>query len=119
MRYAKATSKKMRELSSQSYERELRKELETLAEKFKSWQDNQMDTWDLEEAIHKFHNGVARELYKRYNYLSPEEILSYALFQNIIAYEELPEEIADEIKMMTDIIYRNNREVQECFDETE
>jgi hypothetical protein len=78
-----------------------------------------MDTWDLEGAIHQFHNGVTRELYKQYTMLSPEQILPYVLFKNIITYEELPEEIADEIKMMVDHMYRNNRNVQECFDETE
>jgi hypothetical protein len=108
----------MRELSSQAYERELRKELENLAEKFTLWQENQMDIWDLEEAIHQFHNGVARELYKHYTMLSPEQILPYALYKNIIAYEEMPEEIADEIKMMAQL-YRRNRDEQECFDETE
>ncbi|MBP2659093.1 MAG: hypothetical protein H6Q69_2125 [Firmicutes bacterium] len=107
MRHTKAISKKMRELSNQAYERELRKELENLAGKFTLWQENELGIWDLEEAIHQFHNGAARELYKRYTMTSPELVLPYALYKNIIAYEELPEEIADEIKMRT-ALYRNN-----------
>lgn len=107
LRHTKAISKKMRELSNQAYERELRKELESLAGKFTLWQENELGIWDLEEAIHQFHNGAARELYKRYTMVSPELILPYALYNNIIAYEELPEEIADEVKMRT-ALYRNN-----------
>lgn len=112
-RFTKAVSKKMRELSNQAYERELRQELEKLAEQFLLWRDNQIDSWNLEEAIHKFHNGSARELYKWYTMSSPEEILPYALFKKIIAYEELPELIADEMKLIASNLYEHNRAEQE------
>lgn len=98
VRYSKAIYKKMRELSVTAYERELRGEMEKLAEQFQLWRDNQINTWDLEEAIHKFHNGPARKLYSRYRDLAPEMILPYALNKGLVAYEDIPEEIADEMR---------------------
>jgi hypothetical protein len=109
----------MRELSNRAYERELQLEMKKLAEQFKLWQDNQIDVWDLEQAVHKFHNGAARELYKRYTMLKPDEVLPYALFKNIITYEELPIEIVEEMKMIVSILYNYDRNRQEYFDETE
>jgi len=119
MKYTKAIAKKMRELASQAYERELRRELEKLAEQFKSWQDEQIDTWDLENAVHKFHNGPARELYKRYTGLSPAEVLPYALFRKLITYEELPPEIDEEMRFMVDHIYTKYWTQEEPIHETE
>lgn len=119
MRYSKAVSKKMRELSNLAYERELRLEMEVLAKQFKLWQDNQINVWDLEQAVHNFHNGAARELYKHYTMLKPAEALPYALFKNIITYEELPVEVVEEMKMIVSILYNYDRNGQEFFDETE
>ncbi len=119
MRYTKAVNKKMRELSNQAYERELRQELKKLAEQFKLWEDSQIDTWDLEQKVHKFHNGAARELYKRYDMVSPEMILPYALFKEIIMYEELPEEIVDDMKMRVSMLYDHKIAEQEYFNESE
>lgn len=103
VQYSKEVYRKMRELSGKAYERELCEEMEKLAEQFQLWRDNQIDTWDLEEAVHKFHNGPARKLYTRYTDLSPEQVLPYALYKGLVAYEELPEEIVDEMKIKAGI----------------
>ena len=50
---------------------------------------------------------------------SPEEVLPYALYKKIIAYEELPEPIADEMKTIASILYDHNRAEREYLDETE
>ena len=86
---------------------------------FKLWQDNQINVWDLEQAVHNFHKGAARELYKHYTMLKPAEALPYALFKNIITYEELPVEVVEEMKMIVSILYNYDRNGQEFFDETE
>lgn len=103
MRYSKAAYKKMGELSKMAYERELRGEIEKLAEQFQLWRDNRIDIWDLEEAVHKFHNGPARKLYARYRELSSEQVLPYALHKGFVAHEDLPEEIVEEMRMKAGI----------------
>ena len=99
LNYPKAVYKKMRELSGIAYERELRREMEELYAQFQLWRENQIDTWALEKAIHKFHNGPSRKLHGRYADLPPEMVLPYALHNGLIAFEELPEEIVDEMKL--------------------
>lgn len=99
MRYSKTAYKKMKELSGKAYERELHEEMDKLAGQFQLWRDNQIDIWDLEEAVHKFHNGPSRKLYARYTDLSPEQVLPYALHKGLVSDADLPEEIADEMRM--------------------
>ena len=99
MVYSKPVKKKLRQLVSQAYEAELSSELKLLAEKFKLWEEGMIGIWDLEEAIHKFHNGTARDLYKRYSYLSPEEILPYALHKGYVIFDDVPPEALHEMQV--------------------
>lgn len=109
----------MKELCSRAYERELRQEMGKLAQQFVQWQENKIDVWDLETAIHRFHNGTAKKLYQSYNTLTPDMLLPYALFNKIIAYEELPEAAADDIKAIARLLYEDEGCSQEDLDETE
>jgi hypothetical protein len=105
MQYTKAVHKQMRELANLAYERELRLELEKLAEQFQSWKENKIDAFDLEHHIHEFHNGVAREIYSRYNDLAPEMILPYALIEGLICDEECPTEILEDMREIGILLY--------------
>ena len=99
MVYSKPVKKKLRQLVSQAYEAELSSELKLLAEKFKLWEEGMIGIWDLEEAIHKFHNGTARDLYKRYSYLSLEKILPYALHKGYVTFDDVPPEALHEMQV--------------------
>ena len=46
-----------------TYERELAKALESLGEDFKRWRKTKISAFELSELIHKFHNGIARDLW--------------------------------------------------------
>ena len=63
-------SKRIKKLRSEwlgeAYERELRRELTKLDASFEAWRQGEIDSWDLCDRIHKFHNGASRELYKQY-----------------------------------------------------
>ena len=104
MEYTKAVCKRMRELVSVAYERELRLELEKLADQFQLWKEDKIDTFDLETCVHKFHNGAARTLYNRYTGLQPEMILPYSLKEGIIRKEECPAEIVDDMRDIAKIL---------------
>ena len=54
--------------------------------------------WDLEEAVHKFHNGLAREIYNRYTDVRPEVIVPYAVAKGLVSFEDMPQEIAEEMR---------------------
>ncbi len=75
---------------------ELTKELESLSAKFDEWRAGKMDCFDLTEVIHKFHNGPARELYTKYNYSPPLEMLVVqAIVTGLLKKEDLRPEVLE------------------------
>ena len=93
----KRTRKMLRELAGVAYERELTTRLEGLAEEFDAWRAGRLSPWDLENAIHRFHNGDARDLWKKYDRLGPEESVSAAVVDGLLQLSEVPEGEAREL----------------------
>lgn len=89
----------MRQLVIQAYEKELSSELKILSGQFQLWRKEKITAWELEDSIHKFHNGPAQKLYSRYINVPPEMILPYALAKGIICLDACPEEIREEMAM--------------------
>ena len=83
----------IREYAGQLYEADLRQELEALSTKFDEWQHGAIDSFDLQEAIHRFHNGAARELYKQYNQSDLDFIVAHAIVAGQINRDEVPAEV--------------------------
>lgn len=104
MRYSKSVRKRMRELVAVAYERELSRELGKLAEKFELWKEDKLDSFELSERIHKFHNGAARKIYGKYNDIEPDIALAYALIAGLISDEECPPEIVDNLREIGKIL---------------
>ena len=57
----------LREYAAAAHEEELRRALVPVAETFKRWERKELDSGELSEIIHKFHQGPARDLWVRYN----------------------------------------------------
>src|SRR2546428_11707345 len=57
----------LREYAAVAHEEELRRALLPIAEAFKRWEREELDSGELSEIIHKFHQGPARDLWVRYN----------------------------------------------------
>jgi hypothetical protein len=64
--YSKSIKHQLRAYARTAYERELRAELAKLDADFGHWRDGRLSGHELTERLHRFHNGAARELYKRY-----------------------------------------------------
>lgn len=96
-----AITKSIRRLIGQwngiAYERELHKELTELHQLFHDWDKGRLNSFDLSEAIHKFHDGPARDLYKLYAMGCSHEdwLLASALSKGIIKREELPSSLVE------------------------
>jgi hypothetical protein len=69
---SKKVRKKARELIVIAYTRELNYHLDKLSQKFDDWRKNTFDCWELNDLIHKFHDGISRDLYKTYNYTNDQ-----------------------------------------------
>jgi len=66
-KYSKKQRKEMRQLQGLAWQRELETELGGLGDLFSSWREGAIDAFQLSDQIHRFHNGVSRDLYTRYS----------------------------------------------------
>ena len=56
-----------------------------------------IDSFELTDAIHEFHNGPARRLWKSYNDLTPDVSVALALRSGILNESEVPERIRSKL----------------------
>ena len=63
----KADKKKVRQLAGIAWERELRDELRGIAAAINEMENGSLSTFDVNDRIHKFHNGASRDLYRQYS----------------------------------------------------
>ncbi|HUP47855.1 MAG TPA: hypothetical protein VNA04_03595 [Thermoanaerobaculia bacterium] len=63
---SKAARKAIRDAASIAYERELADALKDLAQTFEDWKAGSLAAFDVSDAVHEFHQGEARELFKQY-----------------------------------------------------
>ena len=101
---SKSETAQLRELATEAWEIELREALEGLFEDFGRWADDEFSSFDLSDRINKFHDGISRELYKRYTDLPPLVAVARAIAEG--AMDEtvlsplLQEKLADEIEAL-------------------
>lgn len=75
-----------------AYEREMAAALDKLLAAFQEWKQGGTTVFDLDEKIHQYHNGTARELYKQYATGDPDMAVLLALAKGILKIEELNED---------------------------
>lgn len=80
-----------------AYERELAKALEALEENFLQWRKKKIIAFELSDLIHKFHNGVARNLWSFYETGHMELIVRHAIAEGIISKTEVNTSILDKL----------------------
>jgi hypothetical protein len=98
----------LRKLSMKAYERELAQELSRLKEQFAGWREGKVDSFELSNIIHEFHNGVSRELYTEYMNVSPHLMVSYALVDGILSEEEIQSDVLEKLAQAIEL-YRLDR----------
>jgi hypothetical protein len=89
--YPKDIKKLIRKYSSIAYEEELRQALMSLSKSFDDWKKKDIDSYDLSDRIHEFHDGISRELFKMYNSPMKEIGLCRAIANNVIDRRTIPE----------------------------
>lgn len=87
---AKANKRKLRELAGVAYKRELGAELSKLETEFARWRSGEIDSSELSNRIHRFHDGESRDLYAIYNRLPPINSVARAVALHILQETELP-----------------------------
>src|SRR2546428_11382341 len=80
----------LREYAAVAHEEELRRALLPVAEAFKRWEREELDSGELSEIIHKFHQGPARDLWVRYNTAHLEMAVAFAITKGPLSRRENP-----------------------------
>jgi hypothetical protein len=90
---SKKQKKHIREMAGVAYEREMTSALDKLLETFQKWKKGELNPFDVNEAIHEFHNGISRDLYKQYAIGGdqPDMAVVIALAHGVLKIEELNE----------------------------
>ena len=90
----KTIKKAMRPLVGLAHETELGRALEELYGDFKRWKTGEIDSFELSDLIHKFHDGPNRRIYLRYtSRLDPRFLVEYALEEGLIQEAAVPKEV--------------------------
>src|SRR2546428_11640227 len=80
----------LREYAAVAHEEELRRALLPVAEAFKRWEREELDSGELSEIIHKFHQGPARDLWVRYNTAHLEMAVAFSITTGPLCREGNP-----------------------------
>jgi hypothetical protein len=90
----RSIKKAMRSLAGLAHEAELGNALEDLNGDFQAWKSGGIDSFELSDRIHKFHDGPNREIYLRYTSgLDLRFLVRYALDEGLIQKAAVPKEV--------------------------
>lgn len=87
----------LRQLVDRAYEIELGRELTALRGEFDRWQRGEVTAFDLSEAVHRFHQGPARDLYVTYTNRHPKAAVAYAIQAGILDRTQIALDVLDEL----------------------
>ena len=94
--YTKSVARHIRQYARAAYEEELRRALEPLAVKFDEWRAGSLSSDDLSNAIHVFHDGPSREVFKFYTEPAPlDSAVAYAIARGILDEATLEPEVLE------------------------
>jgi hypothetical protein len=91
--YPKAVRRQLRQLAARAYDAEQRVHLLELAQAFKDWEAGSLGGAELDERIHRYHAGPARELFNRYNSRTDDMQVACAIVTGLIPASEVSEEV--------------------------
>lgn len=94
---SKRLKKALREHAGRAWEAEMAAALAALAAKFDAWKVGTMSTADLDVAIHEHHNGIARDIWKRFSIGDVKVPLAQAVASGVVSKESLPPEVVAHI----------------------
>ena len=91
----KAQRRRIRELGGIAYERELSEHLTALESEFKRWRASEIDGFAVSEAIHRFHQGPARDLFSKYESPYVDFAVAHAIHRGVLTEDEVGAEVRE------------------------
>jgi hypothetical protein len=93
----KRIKRQVREWAGIAHDRDLRKALGELRTEFARWEDGEIDSFELNERVHRFHENTSREIWKRYATTHLEPAIASAVAAGVLRREELSSELLHHI----------------------
>ncbi|MBX3724768.1 MAG: hypothetical protein KF823_02490 [Xanthomonadales bacterium] len=87
----KKQKKELRRLAALAHERALSAALGALQGHFLRWRQGALDAFELNDEVHRHHQGAAREIYLRYTGSDPRLAVACALGDGLLAWEDVDE----------------------------
>jgi hypothetical protein len=97
---SKALKKELRQHADRAWEAEMRAALGALAARFDEWRMGSLSSGDLDAAIHTYHDGIAREIWRRFSGNDRTMPLAHAVAVGLIDEHSLPPEVQEHIASM-------------------
>lgn len=90
----------MRRIAGLANERELTTALESLEKNFRRWRKKKINAFELSDRIHKFHNGIARDLWSFYTAGPAELNVKHAIAKGVILKNEISPVILEKLNII-------------------
>ena len=71
------------------------------------WQDGEIDVFDPNDDIHRFHDGISRELYKQYVMGQPALAVASAIVSGTLDREQVSERLMAKLEGLVKAIARS------------
>ena len=112
--FSKAERREVRRLAGLAHERELISAAAELQAAFESWRTGKIDVFSLNEQIHKYHDGISRDLYKAYVMGEAHWSVASAIARGVLKESEVLPELVDSLQSVIDFAREMNREHEEA-----
>ena len=95
---SKKLKKMLRQHASRAWEAEMQAALQALEAKFSQWKKGTISSAELNDAIHEYHDGISRDIWRRFSTNKPRMPLAYAVASGLITEKSLPAEVLEHIE---------------------
>ena len=117
--WTKKQRRELRDLQGLAWERELSSALEGLRADFQSWEKGEISPFELNDRIHRFHNGRSRELFNTFGGSLYSFWVANVIARGIIEESEVSEDLLTELRADIDRYRERIRHAEESNGEGE
>ena len=86
---SKSERRQVRELAELAWERQLRDEIRVVGDAIREMEADKLGPHEVNDIIHRYHNGASRDLHMRYRDSLPWFALCHAYFDGVITDDDL------------------------------
>ena len=97
----------LRQAAAIAHDRELSTALRDLRAEFDGWERGDITADELNDRIHRFHDGTSREIWRRYATNDLEPVVAIAVATAVLSRDELSEELLDHLAELIEL-YRQD-----------